>query len=183
MSFFERYGTAAFAKFKGDIPMNTKSQKIIVVITSVITAVIIAGTILLGIFDKKYTLSVHSMPVAAAIDSESYISFAELDTISFYTFFLYYKVPTDVQLNYGASDIVDYYSVNCGFVGKGTKLNCDVVEATKDQTVLHYSGVGVDKDGVMTRVDDYWSVNMNDLWNGKYTDVSMIKYLQDRRSY
>ena len=50
-----------------------------------------------------------------------------------------------------------------------------MVETNKNEAVLHYSGVGVDKDGVATNVDDYWSVNMNDLWNGKYTNVSIIE--------
>lgn len=35
--------------------MNTKSKKIIVILISVITSVIIFGTIFWGIFDKKYT--------------------------------------------------------------------------------------------------------------------------------
>lgn len=171
----ERYSTAVIAKFKGEISMNTKIKKIIVILTSVITAVIILGTIFLGIFDKKYTLYTRPMPGATAIDGESYITFADIYITSFYTFFLHYKNPADVQLNYGALDIVDYYSVTCGFVGSGTKLDCDVVETNKNEAVLHYSGVGVDKDGVTTNVDDYWSVNMNDLWNGKYTNVSIIE--------
>lgn len=157
----------------------SKMQKIIVILTCVITAVIISATIILGIIDKKYTLSVRSMPAAVSTDGESYISFADLDTISFYTFFLHYKTPADVRLNYGALDIAEYYSDTCGFVGNGTKLDCDVVEASKDRAVLHYNGIGVDKNGAATAVDDYWSINMKDLWDGKYTDVSIIEYSQN----
>lgn len=156
--------------------MSPQIPKIIVILTCVITGVIISATIILGIIDKKYTLSVRPIHVAAATDGESYISFADLDTISFYTFFLHYKTPADVRLNYGALDIADYYSVICDFIGNGTKLDCDVIETSKDRAVLHYSGIGVGQNGAATAVDDYWSINMKDLWDGKYTDVSIIEY-------
>lgn len=73
-------------------------------------------------------------------------------------------------------DIVYYYSNDCGYVGSGTKIDCEVIETNKKQAVLHYSGVGVDKNGKITEVDDYWMVNMNDLWNGRYTDFSKIQF-------
>ena len=71
-------------------------------------------------------------------------------------------------------DIVYYYSNDCGYVGSGTKIDCEVIETNKKQAVFHYSGV--DKNGKITEVDDYWMVNMNDLWNGRYTDVSKIQF-------
>ena len=56
------------------------------------------------------------------------------------------------------------------------KLTARLLKQIKKQAVLHYSGVGVDKNGKITEVDDYWMVNMNDLWNGRYTDVSKIQF-------
>ncbi len=147
-----------------------KAKKLFI-ISAVIAVILILAAAFLIFFDRKYSLSVRPMPGATAIDGESYISFADLDDIDFYTFFLHYDAPADVQLNFGTLDIVDYYSADCGYVGSGTKIDCDVVETNKKQAVLHYSGVGVTEDGTKAEVDDYWTVNMEKLWNGEYTDI------------
>ena len=156
--------------------MNIKNKKRFVLLIVISVILIIFGTVLLNKYDRKYILEVRAMPGATAIDGESYISFADLGTVDFYTFFFHYIKTSDVQDNYGALDIVYYYSNDCGYIGSGTKIDCEVIETNKKQAVLHYSGVGVDKYGKNTEVDDYWMVNMNDLWNGRYTDVSIIQF-------
>ena len=163
-------------QLKKVISMKIKNKKLFIVLTVVAVILIISAALLLGKYDKKYTLEVRVMPGATAIDGESYIEFADLGTVDFYTFFFHYIRPSDVQDNYGALDIVYYYSEDSGYVGSGTKIDCEVIETNKKQAVLHYSGVGVDEDGKLTEVDDYWSVNMNDLWNGRYTEVSIIQF-------
>lgn len=156
--------------------MKIKNKKLFIVLTVIAVILIISAALFLGKYDKKYTLEVRVMPGATALDGESYIEFADLGTVDFYTFFFHYIKPSDVQDNYGALDIVYYYSEDCGYVGSGTKIDCEVVETDKKQAVLHYSGIGVDKDGKLTQVDDHWAVNMNDLWNGRYTEVSKIQF-------
>ncbi len=156
--------------------MKIKNKKLFALLIVISVILIVFGTVLLNKYDRKYMLEVRTMPGATAIDGESYISFADLGAVDFYTFFFHYIKPSDIQDNYGALDIVYYYSNDCGYIGSGTKIDCEVIETNKKQAVLHYSGVGVDKDGKITEVDDYWVVNMNDLWNGRYTDVSIIQF-------
>ena len=67
-----------------------------------------------------------------------------------------YSVAYSILHNVGALDIVYYYSNDCGYVGSGTKIDCEIIETNKKQAVLHYSGV--DKNGKITEVDDYWMV-------------------------
>lgn len=154
--------------------MKAKSKKLFIILAVIAAVIVIAAAVFLSLFDKKYTLSVRPMPGATAIDGESYISFADLDTISFYTFFLHYPNPADVQPNYGALDIVDYYSEDCGYIGSGTKIDCDVIETAKEYALLHYYGVGVTDKNVSESVDDYWKIDMKQLWKGNYTETSIV---------
>lgn len=95
MPTFEQYSTAVIAKFKGEISMNTKNCY--TYLRYYICYYF--RNYILGIFDKKYTLYTRPMPGATAIDGESYITFADIYITSYYTFFLHYKNPADVQLN------------------------------------------------------------------------------------
>lgn len=139
-------------------------------------ALLILLTALIVIFtvtNKSYTITVREMP-ATLLDEESFIEYADINKIIFYNWFQYYDNAGDVQPNYGALDIVYYYSVDCDYTGIGTHVKCEVVESGKDDLILHYYGNAVTGQGETVNVDDRWKVDMNSLWNGNYAGAELI---------
>lgn len=142
-----------------------------ILITAIFVILLLAASFAaFRLTDKRYTLDIRPMAVTVS-DPDSYVMFADIGKITFYDYSRYYDTPSLVQDNYGAYDIVLYYSVDCGYSGAGTKLNCKVVEQNQDKLVLQYYGTGVTADGSSTSVDDRWTVNMGNLWNGKYAEA------------
>lgn len=113
---------------------------------------------------------------ATALDGESYIMFADFGTVDFYTIFLHYKDVENFQSNYGALDIVHYYSNDCNYIGNGTKIDFEVVELNKKSLVLHYYGVGITSDGKSVDIDDTWKIDMTTLWNGEYAQPELQQF-------
>lgn len=151
-----------------------KVKRIITIIACIIAFLLILAITFLLVTNKQYTIAPREMPGATALDGESYIKFADIDTVTFYTVLLHYDNAEEFQDNYGAMDIVDYYSVDCNYVGNGTKIDCEVVEKNKDRLVLHYYGIGVTSEGAAESVDDNWEINMKNLWKGNYAKPILL---------
>lgn len=151
-----------------------KKKKIIISIVSVILVLILAAASFLLIKNKHYTIDARPMIGATALDDESYIMFADFGTVDFYTVFLHYKDVEDFQGNYGALEIVQYYSNECLYIGSGTQIDFEILELNKKSLVLHYYGIGVTSDGKSTSIDDTWKIDMTTLWNGGYAKPELI---------
>lgn len=94
-----------------------------ILITAIFVILLLAASFAaFRLTDKRYTLDIRPMAVTVS-DPDSYVMFADIEKITFYDYSRYYDTPSLVQDNYGAYDIVLYYSVDCGYSGAGTKLN------------------------------------------------------------
>lgn len=152
-----------------------KIKKAVFVLACIVGLLIIAAAAFVLITNKQYTVEPREMPGATALDGESYIKFADLGTVAFYTYFMHYDDVGAVYPNYGALDIVNYYSVEKDYSGSGTKIDCEIMEKNKKHLVLHYYGVGITSENSSENVDDTWEISMEDFWNGKYAKPVLLE--------
>ena len=172
-AFERRVNQAARSIVKRRIIMRIK--KAVSILAYIIGLLIVAAAVFVLITNRQYTVEPREMPGATALDGESYIKFADLGTVAFYTYFMHYDDVGAVYPNYGALDIVNYYSVEKDYSGSGTKIDCEIMEKNKKHLVLHYYGVGVTKENFAENVDDTWEINMEDFWNGKYAKPVILE--------
>lgn len=150
-------------------------SRIILAVAITAAAAAIAALTILAATNKSYTIDVRPLPGATYLDGESRIEFADLESLNYYNYRQYYSDIADIQQNYtdGALDIVNYYSLERGYIGQGTYIKCSVSEKNKEQLILHYYGAGVTSDNISENVDDYWIINMDKLWRGESTDAEL----------
>ncbi len=152
--------------------MKIKSKRCLVAYVSIF--VCITAILVLVITNKQYTIEIRNIPGATSIDGESYIKLADIGDITYYNVLIYYNNIEDLQNNYNSMEIVNYYSQGLNYVGKGTQINCEVIEKNRQYFILHYYGQGITSENVSYIVDDYWKINMDDLWSGKPTKISNV---------